>query len=92
MANKSANIYARIEPDIKKQAETILAALGLSPSNAINMFYKQIIIQNGIPFELKLPNEQLMKIEETLRLIESNDDDDISVDDIFEQVRKEHGI
>lgn len=52
---KSANLYARIEPDIKEQAESILAALGIPASNAITMFYKQIILQRGMPFEVKLP-------------------------------------
>ena len=55
MAAKSSNLYARIEPDIKEQAESILDALGLTVSAAINMFYKQIIYNNGIPFEVKLP-------------------------------------
>ena len=53
---KTANLYARIEPDVKAQAEDILAALGIPVSNAINMFYKQISLQRGIPFELKLPS------------------------------------
>lgn len=52
---KTANLYARIEPDVKEQAENILNALGISASNAINMFYKQIILQRGIPFDLKMP-------------------------------------
>ena len=52
---KTANIYARIEPDVKEQAESILAALGIPASNAINMFYKQIILQRGLPFEVKMP-------------------------------------
>ena len=52
---KSANLYARIEPDLKEQAETILNALGIPASNAITMFYKQIILQKGLPFEVKLP-------------------------------------
>lgn len=55
MATKSANLYARIEPDIKEQAEGILSALGIPASNAINMFYKQIILHKGLPFEVKLP-------------------------------------
>ncbi|MBQ6734459.1 MAG: type II toxin-antitoxin system RelB/DinJ family antitoxin, partial [Lachnospiraceae bacterium] len=49
MAQKSANLYARIEPDVKEQAESILSALGVPASNAINMFYKQIILTKGIP-------------------------------------------
>ena len=54
MTQKSANIYARIEPDIKKQAEDILSSLGVSASSAINMFYKQIILKKGIPFDITL--------------------------------------
>jgi len=54
MTQKSANIYARIEPDIKKQAEDILSSLGVSASSAINMFYKQIILKKGIPFDVTL--------------------------------------
>ena len=56
---KSANLYARIEPELKEQAEEILAALGIPASNAITMFYKQIVIQNGLPFEVKLPPHPL---------------------------------
>ncbi len=55
MATKSANLYVRIEPDVKEQAEGILSALGIPASNAINMFYKQIILQRGLPFEVKIP-------------------------------------
>lgn len=55
MAVKSANLYARIEPDVKEQAESILSALGIPASNAINMFYKQIILNRGLPFEVKIP-------------------------------------
>ena len=58
MATKTANLYARIEPDVKDQAESILNSLGIPVSNAINMFYKQIILQRGIPFEVKLPPPQ----------------------------------
>ena len=56
MATKSANLYARIEPEVKEQAESILSALGIPASNAINMFYKQIILQRGLPFDVKIPS------------------------------------
>ena len=56
MAAKSANLYARIEPDVKEQAESILSTLGIPASNAINMFYKQIILQRGLPFDVKIPS------------------------------------
>ena len=58
MAAKSANLYARIEPDVKEQAEGILATLGIPASNAINMFYKQIILQRGLPFDVKIPSSR----------------------------------
>ena len=56
MSTKSANLYARIEPDVKEQTESILSALGIPASNAINMFYKQIILQRGLPFDVKIPS------------------------------------
>lgn len=57
---KTANLYVRIEPDLKEQAEQILSALGIPASNAINMFYKQIILQKGLPFELRLPENAVL--------------------------------
>ncbi len=54
---KTANLYARIEPEVKDKAESILQVLGIPVSNAINMFYKQIILQNGIPFDVKIPDK-----------------------------------
>ena len=54
MAAKTANLYARVEPDIKEQAEAILSTLGISASNAINMFYRQIILRQGLPFDVKI--------------------------------------
>jgi len=52
---KTANLYARIEPEVKEQAEEILEALGISTSSAISMYYKQIILHRGIPFDVKIP-------------------------------------
>ena len=62
MATKSANLYARIEPDVKEKAESILSTLGISASSAINMFYKQIILQRGLPFEVKIPTARPVDI------------------------------
>lgn len=64
MAVKSANLYARIEPEIKEQAESILSALGIPASNAINMFYKQIILNRGLPFEVKIPSSRPVSVAE----------------------------
>ena len=62
MATKSANLYARIEPDVKEKAERILSALGIPASSAINMFYKQTILQRGLPFEVKIPFDRPVDI------------------------------
>lgn len=64
MASKTANLYARIEPDVKEQAESILATLGIPASNAINMFYKQIILQRGLPFDVKIPTPRPIDVSE----------------------------
>lgn len=58
MANKSANVVARVEPDIKEKAETILTSLGISASTAINMFYRQVVLWNGIPFRPAIPTDR----------------------------------
>ncbi|MCD8119099.1 MAG: type II toxin-antitoxin system RelB/DinJ family antitoxin [Lachnospiraceae bacterium] len=52
---KTSNVFTRVEPDIKEQAEQVLAELGISMSNAVNMFLRQVVLQRGIPFEMKLP-------------------------------------
>ena len=64
MATKSANVYVRIEPDVKEQAESILSDLGIPVSNAIQMYYKQIILHQGLPFDVKLPTRKPVSIEE----------------------------
>ena len=55
MAAKTANVVACVEPDIKVRAESIMEKLGLSASTAINMFYRQIIHCNGMPFRPSIP-------------------------------------
>ena len=52
---RTANVFVRVEPDIKEQAEQILDCLGIPMSNAVSMFLRQIVLQQGIPFEMKLP-------------------------------------
>ena len=52
---KTANLYVRIEPELKKEAETILGGLGVPVSNAINMFYRQIVLHRGLPFDVRYP-------------------------------------
>jgi DNA-damage-inducible protein J len=53
--SKSTNLYVRIEPDLKENAETILKQLGIPMSNAVGMFLKQVVLRRGMPFDLTLP-------------------------------------
>ena len=98
---KTANMYARIEPDLKSQAEAILSALGISASNAITMFYKQIVLQNGLPFEVKLPEHPLdisrMTAEQLDTELEKGYEEakagcTIPMAQAFANVRKEFGV
>ena len=57
---KTANLYARIEPELKSEAEAILGGLGVPVSNAINMFYRQIVIHHGLPFPVQFPSRSLL--------------------------------
>ena len=54
-ATRTANVFTRVDPDTKDQAEAILNQLGIPMSNAIGMFLKQVVLQRGIPFDMKLP-------------------------------------
>jgi DNA-damage-inducible protein J len=54
---KSAMIRARVDPSLKEEAETIFAALGLSVTQAITLFYQQVKWYRGLPFEVRIPNE-----------------------------------
>ncbi|MEG6566368.1 type II toxin-antitoxin system RelB/DinJ family antitoxin [Thermoanaerobacterium saccharolyticum] len=98
---KSANLYARIEPEVKEQAEAILNALGITASNAITMFYKQIILRKGLPFEVKLPDHPLdvsrMTTEQLHAELEKGyaqmqNGQTIPAEQAFADIRKEYGV
>ena len=65
--DKTTSIHIRIELDIKNKVEKILSSLGMTTTEAINIYLRQIIINYGIPFEIKNPkfsDETLKSIEE----------------------------
>jgi len=78
---KTAMIVARIEPELKADAEKILKQLGISTTEAINLFLSQIRLQKGLPFEVKIPNkttlETFKKTDEGKELIKCKDADDM---------------
>ena len=59
--NKSAVVHARIEPQTKEKAEKVLQKLGLTPTEAIRLFYHQICLYGGLPFPVLVPNDLTSK-------------------------------
>ena len=55
MATKSANVTARVQPEIKRQAEAVLSRIGLPVSVLIDTLYRQIIMTGGVPYSLTVP-------------------------------------
>ena len=82
---KTATIQTRIDPAVKHNAQIILKKLNISMSEAISMYLSQITLQNGIPFEIKLPNavtaNTLKDSEEGKNLHKVN-----SVEDLFQEL------
>ena len=54
--SKTATIRARVEPELKNKAEHVFSKLGLTTTQAITLFYKQVELRNGLPFEVAIPN------------------------------------
>ena len=98
MATKTANVLARVEPDVKQQAEEIMSQLGIPVSVVINMLYKQIIMKKGIPFSLSLPSAPVTLDEmdkATFNSIMENglkqakNGESLNAEDVFNSIRKE---
>ncbi len=53
---KTATVHARIEPDLKVRVENLFSQLGLSTTEAITLYYKQVDLHRGLPFPVKIPN------------------------------------
>ena len=53
--SKSSNLNVRLDPLVKEQAENILTQLGMPMASAVSIFLQQVVLQNGLPFEVKLP-------------------------------------
>lgn len=59
--HKIATVNTRIEPSVKAQAEEIFHKVGLTSAEAVRMFYMQVCLHNGLPFEVKIPNKETIK-------------------------------
>ncbi|TAK74017.1 MAG: type II toxin-antitoxin system RelB/DinJ family antitoxin [Gammaproteobacteria bacterium] len=59
--HKVATVNTRIEPKLKMEAETILHKVGLTSAEAVRLFYMQVCLHKGLPFEVKIPNKETIK-------------------------------
>ena len=96
MATKTANVTARVQPEIKAQAEEILAQLGIPVSVLIDSLYRQIIMTNSIPYSFSIPTlptrdnmtePQFNAIMEK-GLTEAKADQGSNIDEAFEEINK----
>ncbi|HBA48277.1 MAG TPA: type II toxin-antitoxin system antitoxin, RelB/DinJ family [Lachnospiraceae bacterium] len=95
MAMKTASVNSRMRVDIKQQAEEILDRLGIPRSVAMDMYYRQIIAHNGIPFSLTLPTTVPARDEMTTAqfdqmmatgLKQAKEDDSFDADEVFAEL------
>ena len=95
-ATKTANVNARIDLNVKTQAEEILSKIGLPRSVAIDAFYRQIIMHGGIPFPLTIPESRLPAYDEMNHaafnqmmakgLAQAKADDSFDLDEVFNEL------
>lgn len=87
---KTDTLHIRVEPKVKKKAEETLNELGLSITEAINVFLNQVILNQGIPFEIKKPkfNEETIKTIEDTKNNKNLSKTFNNVDEMFEELDK----
>ena len=99
---RTSNVFARVEPEIKQQAEKVLEQLGIPMSNAIGIFLRQVAMQKGIPFEIKLPqsnpvsygalSEEQFNAEIEKGFSDAADGRVISAQSVAEKMNRDYGI
>ncbi|NBD16233.1 MAG: type II toxin-antitoxin system RelB/DinJ family antitoxin [Cyanobacteria bacterium] len=57
MKTQTTKVQARMSPNLKARAEEIFSELGITSTEAIRMFYQQVILRRGLPFAVEIPNE-----------------------------------
>ena len=100
IAIKNSHVAARVEPEIKELAEAILAQLGISASNGINMFCRQIILWNGLPFRSAISDKRMTALEDITKkkfdakmahgLAQAKTGDVIPADEFYSVLRQEN--
>jgi len=99
---RTSNVFARVEPEVKKQAEQVFSKLGIPMSNAVEIFLRQVIISGGFPFDVRIPREKpiaygvLSKGEFDMELEKGMEDiregKVFTADEVEAEMKKEYGI
>ena len=79
---KSAHIQTRIEPDVKENADAIFKSLGISMSEAMSMFLKQVIHHKGLPFSVRIPNAETI---EAMRQVREGETSPVTLAELSKQ-------
>ena len=87
---KTDTLHIRVEPNVKQKAEETLNDLGLSISDAINVFLNQVILNDGIPFEIKKPryNKETIQAMENVKKGKEVSKSFDSVEEMFKELEK----
>jgi DNA-damage-inducible protein J len=83
--SKTAVISARIDPELKRDAEEVFRELGLTTTQAITLFYKQVELERGLPFAVRVPNDETMEALEQSRTRQELETFN-TLDDLFEDL------
>jgi len=83
--SKTSMIHARVEPNLKSEVESVLKTLGLNATQAITMFYEQIRLNHGLPFEVKIPNDITAKAMQEAK--DNINMEDVSIEELKNEVK-----
>ncbi len=86
----NATVRARIDVELKEDVEKILSEIGLSTSQAITMFMKGIKRERGIPFELKIPNEETLAAMQDAEI--GINMEEITLEEMIEEHKRGYGV
>ncbi len=84
-----ATVRARVDAKLKEETEKIFSEIGLSTSQAINMFLKSVKRERGIPFELKIPNEKTLQAMREAK--EGINMEEVTLDDMIKEIKNAQG-
>lgn len=87
MTSKDDRIQARIEPELKRAAEAVFRQIGITSADAIRMFYSQVKMRGGIPFDVAIPNQETLEAME-----EAQHPEDLDRYSAFGDLRKDLGV